>query len=104
MTQYSYSRVDTFVKCPKKFEFKYVKGIEIEEELEEDSPLLLGKCMDAGLEHGVEVAMNYYESRFPYQSQKKQFEMMKLEYWIKRLRPHFEDGQFQIELETPYFK
>lgn len=104
MTQFSYSRVDTFVRCPKQFEFKYVKGIEIEEEFEEDSPLLLGKCMDAGLEFGVEAAMDYYDAHFPYQSQKKQWETMKLEYWIKRLRPHFKDGQFQIPLETDYFK
>ena len=104
MTQFSYSRVDTFVKCPKKFEFHYVKGVEVEEDLTEDSPLLLGKCMDAGLEHGLEAALSYYDEQFPYQSQKKQWETLKLEYWIKRLRPHFEGGQFQIELQTPYFK
>ena len=103
MTQYSYSRVDTFVHCPKRFEYKYVKGIEVDEDVEEDSPLLLGKCMDTGLEHGVEAALEYYESQFPYQSQKKQWETMKLEYWIKRLKPHFEGGQFQIELKNDYF-
>lgn len=104
MTQYSYSRVDTFVKCPKKFEFKYVKEIEVDVDLVEDSPLLLGKCMDAGLEHGVRAALDYYDSQFPYLSQKKVWETLKLEYWIKRLRPHFKDGQFQIALETDYYK
>lgn len=103
MTKYSYSRVDTFVQCPKRFEYKYVKGIEPDVDIEEDSPLLLGKCMDTGIEHGVEAALELYESEFPYQSQKKQWETMKLEYWINRLHPHFKGGQFQIELENDYF-
>lgn len=103
MAHYSYSRVDLFRQCPLRFKFKYVDGIEVEEDFDENSPLLLGSCMDRGLEHGVEAAVAYYEEHFPYQSQNKQWELLKLEYWIKRLRPHLEGGQFQIELKNDYF-
>lgn len=103
MTHYSYSRVSTFEQCPKRFEYRYVKGIEVEEYPDEDDPLLLGKCMDTGLEHGFQAALEYYDEVFPYHSQKREWELFKLKYWIERLGPHFKDGTFQIELRNDWF-
>lgn len=103
MTHFSHSRVDTFVKCPKKFEYRYVLNTEVEQFHDEDSPLLLGSCMDTGLEHGFQAAYDKYVEAFPYHSQKREWELLKLQYWIERLGPHFKDGQFQIELKNDWF-
>lgn len=103
MTQYSYSRVSTFEQCPLKFKFHYIDNVEVEEYPNEDDPLLLGRCMDNGLEHGFQTALDIYNETIPYNSQKKEWELAKLEYWINRLGKHFKGGQFQIEIKNDWF-
>ena len=97
---YSYSRVSTFKQCPLRFKFQYIDRVKVNRFENEDDPLLLGSCMDKGLEHGFEFAEQYYNTVFPYHTQKKEFELAKLKYWIERIRPHLAGGEFQIELET----
>lgn len=103
MAVYSHSKVSLFEQCRLKYRYHYVEGIEVEQDPAEDDPLLLGSCMDRGLEHGFQAAEEYYNSVFPYNNQKKEIELTKLQYWIERLGPHLADGQFQIELKTDSF-
>ena len=100
---YSYSKVSLFEQCPMRYKFHYIDKVEVEEYPDEDNALILGSCMDTGLEHGVQVALDKYNEAFPYNTQKKEWETFKLQYWIERLGKHFEGGQFQIELKTDSF-
>ena len=103
MTQFSYSRVSQFQQCPLKFKFHYIDKVEVDRYPNADDPLLLGKTMDTGLEHGFEEAFHYYRSEYPYVDQASEVELTKLKHWIEKLTPQFEGGQFQLELSNDWF-
>ena len=100
---YSYSKVSLFDQCALRYRYHYIDKIEVEDDPQEDSPLLLGSTMDKGLEHGFQAAEDYYNSVFPYNTQKKEYELAKIKYWVDKIRPHLVGGQFQIELKTDSF-
>lgn len=100
---YSYSKVSLFDQCRLKYRYHYIDKIEVEKEPAEDDPLLLGSTMDRGLEYGFQAAEEYYDSVFPYNTQKKEYELAKVKYWVDKIRPHLVGGQFQIELKSNSF-
>ena len=103
MAQYSYSRVSTFQQCALKYKYHYLDKLEVELYPSADDPLILGKTMDTGIEHGFQVAEDYYRSQYPYVNQASETELTKLKYWIEKLKPRYDGGQFQIELRNDWF-
>lgn len=103
MTQYSYSRVSLFQQCPLKFRYHYIDKVHVEKYEGADDPLILGKSMDTGIEFGYQAAEDYYRSQYPFVNQASEVELTKLKYWVEKLKPQYEGGQFQIELSNDWF-
>ena len=100
---YSYSKVNLFETCALKYKYHYIDKVEIEKYPNADDPLILGKSMDTGIEHGFQAAEDYYRSQYPFVNQASEVELTKLKYWIEKLQPIFARGQFQIELTKDGF-
>lgn len=65
MTQYSYSRVDLYDRCPYHFKLKYLDKLTELPNYTADNPLILGTAMHDGIEKGVDFAVDKYLSSYP---------------------------------------
>ena len=99
----SFSRVECWKDCPRKFRFRYIDKIPTEPDYSATNPLILGSTLDRGLEHGMEEAEKYYWSQYHVASDEGETELMKIEHWLKILRPKFKNGKFQTKIETDNF-
>lgn len=90
--------------CPRRFRYKYIDNLEEDFWPEEDNALMLGGCMDKGIEHGFDASLEWYNTMFPYSNFKKEMELFKIRYWVEKLYPVFKGGEFQIEINEPTFR
>lgn len=103
MSKVSFSRVECWRQCPKKYYYRYVEGIRVEPELKPDNALILGSTMDRGIEKGYEEAEKYYFEQFPTRSEAMETELMKIHHWVPQVRKMLHDGRFQVKIETDDF-
>ena len=99
----SFSRVDCWKQCPRKYKFKYIDQIETEPDYSATNPLVLGSTIDLGIQKGYEEAEKYYWSQYHVASDEGETELMKIEHWLKELRPKFNKGEFQVKIESDRF-
>lgn len=109
MTQYSYSRVDLYDRCPYHFKLKYLDKLTELPNYTADNPLILGTAMHEGIEHGVDYAIDKYLSSFPIitdeiinQTITLSILIPKVQEWLKQ----FEGAEVihEHEINTPDYK
>lgn len=83
--KHSISRVYTFVDCPYKYKLKCIDEVVTDNELYPDNALLVGKTLHLALEKSYEDAEKYYLSQFNIASDYQYNELIKIEYWSKKL-------------------
>ena len=103
--QVSYSRIETFNKCPYQFKLRYLDNIQTIPDDAADNALYLGTSLHTGIQVGIDEAIEEYFSNYPIISDEIITEAMKIEIMIQKAK-HIvpEDGQAEVELSTPDFK
>lgn len=79
MTQYSYSRVDLWHKCPYHYKLRYIDKLVEMPKLDADSPLILGHALHKGIESGEEAMKKDYFDSYPVLTDNQINEMIKLQ-------------------------
>lgn len=104
--QFSYSRVDTYRQCPRKFRYRYVDFLKTYDDPAPDSPLICGNAVHHGIEMGEDAGIEWYYKQFYGINDKHVNEEIKLRYSIEQMRQEvdYERAQFEFELNTPDFK
>lgn len=103
MTQYSYSRVDLYKRCPYHFKIRYLDKLkELPDYDNAANPLIIGTAMHKGIEtENVDIAVKEYLDTFPGLNNLMIEEQIKLEYWIPKavefLKVMFADAEFEHE-------
>ena len=103
MTQYSYSRVDCFERCPYKYKLRYIDKLKTLPNYDADNALVLGTALHKGLETDVETAIKEYYSYFPIITDEQINEAIKLEILIpkaKALLPLGGKSEVKIDCEN----
>lgn len=86
MTQYSYSRVSLWNRCPYHYKLRYIdKLIEIPK-LDADSPLILGHALHKGIESGEKAMERDYYDSFPIINNDQVNEMIKLQILLPKIK------------------
>lgn len=93
--QFSHSRVECFETCPFKYKMRYVDGIKTLPDTEATNALILGTALHTGIEEGLEAGLKAYRDAFPIISDAHINEMMKLEYWIPKVREMLPEGMYE---------
>lgn len=96
----SHSRVETFVNCPRKFEFRYINKISAPKNLDPDCALTIGTFLHMAIEKDIKTAIKYYYDQFPIITNKHIEEVIKIEYWIPKILeiiPRFSVHEIRIE-------
>lgn len=103
MSKVSFSRVDCWRQCPLKYKFRYIDGLTEEVDLSPSNPLILGKALDTGVEHGIDASIEYYYSQYPIITDEHINWTIQLEHWIPKVREIMNKGEFQVELKSDRF-
>lgn len=93
--QFSHSKVECFETCPFKYKMRYVDGIKTLPDTEATNGLILGTALHTGIEEGLEAGLKAYTDAFPIISDAHINEMMKLEYWIPKVREMLPEGIYE---------
>lgn len=100
MTQYSYSRVDLWEKCPYHYKIRYIDRLTELPRLDADSPLILGHALHKGIESGeASMEHDYYDS-FPIVTNEQVNEMTKLQILLLKVQAElsaFDGCEFKHE-------
>lgn len=74
---------------------RYVDGIKPLPDTEATNALILGTALHTGIEEGLEAGLKAYTDAFPIISDAHINEMMKLEYWIPKVREMLPEGIYE---------
>ena len=103
--QVSHSRIQTFEQCPYKYKLRYLDSIETLPDDKHDNALYLGTALHECIQVGISEAIDGYFKNYPVISDEIVTEAIKLEIMGKKARQTVpEDGQAEVELNTPDFK
>lgn len=104
MTRYSYSRVDCFKQCPRKYKYRYLDKLKALPDLRADNALFLGSGLHKGIETTVEEGVLEYQNNFYVLTDQIINWSIQLEYWIPKVKDALpEGGQHEVGLFTPDF-
>lgn len=85
MTQYSYSRVDLWHKCPYHYKLRYIDKLIEMPKLDADSPLILGHALHKGIEAGEKAMKKDYFDSYPVITDDQVNEVMKLQILLPKV-------------------
>src|SRR5699024_4934368 len=100
LTQYSYSRVDLWIKCPYHYRLRYIERLHEIPRLDADSPLILGHALHKGIESGEQAMEKDYYDSYPVITNEQVNEMMKLQLLLPKVNAQlsaFKGCKFQHE-------
>lgn len=78
MLEYSYSRVQTFVKCPYAYKLRYLDNLDTLPDLNANDPLIVGTALHNALETDIDTALTKYLSTFYIDTNANEEECLKL--------------------------
>ena len=81
----------------------YIQKLNTFFEGDPQSPLILGHAIHTGVEHDVETAKQEYLSNYPVITDLQINELIKLEYWIPKIKEILPLGRNEVKLETDDF-
>lgn len=106
MGQVSYSRVETYKQCPKKYWYRYIEQAGEERDLTYNDPLILGLALHKGMElKSPMAAVEAYINSFPICYTEHEGEMIKLYELVKlALNKVPKDGLPEVEIDIEEYK
>lgn len=103
--QVSYSRIQTFVKCPYQFKLKYIDELETYPADDYNNALYLGTAMHVCIQESIEKGIKNFYSNFNVINDDVISEALKLEIIAKKVREIIpRNGHAEVEINTPDFK
>lgn len=81
----------------------YIQKLNTLFEGDAQSPLILGHAIHTGVEHDFKTAKKEYLSNYPVITDLQINELIKLEYWIPKLKELLPPGRNEVKLETDDF-
>ncbi|MCI2960311.1 AAA family ATPase [Pediococcus pentosaceus] len=86
MTQYSYSRVDLFLKCPYHFKLRYIDKLTELPRFNADNPLINGHALHKGIEAGEDAMVEDYLNSYPVITNDQVNELIKLKILLRKVK------------------
>lgn len=102
--QVSYSRVECFNQCPRKWKLHYIDEIQT---LPSDSPtnaLILGTAIHRTIETNSDTAIKEYYMSYPVITDEHTAEALKIEIIGNKAKEMLPEGQHEVKIETEEYK
>lgn len=104
MEKISYSRSETFKQCKFKFKLSYVDELKAIESNEANNPLKLGKSLHKGIETTAKEGIQEYIDSYSLMSDLHINEIIKLEFWINKIKEILPEGKHEIPIENEEYR
>ena len=105
MTQFSHSRIESFMQCPYKYKLRYFDKLQMLSDYEATNAMILGTTMHMGIEQDIPTAIQWYYNQFPILTDEQISEAMKLEVVIQKMCDVLpKGGKFEVEIIDNDFK
>ena len=78
MFKTSYSKAGTFIQCPRKYELRYIEGLEVPFDCDAANPLEIGTMLHEVIELGIDKAVENYVAKYPVLTDLMVNELMKM--------------------------
>lgn len=101
--QVSHSRVESFEKCPFKYQMRYCHKILTLPPDNADHPLIIGQALHTGLEKGIDAAISEYYGAYPIITDNHINEAMKLQSVIPKAAAMIPPGSFEVKISNEHF-
>lgn len=101
MTQYSYSRVDTYKQCPRKYRYRYIDHLKTIPDDDAANPLWLGSALHKAIETDVETAEREYLDHYHLINDQNINWMIQLEYWAPKVKELLPPGENEVKIDLP---
>ncbi|MBA9088783.1 hypothetical protein FHR92_005316 [Fontibacillus solani] len=95
-SQFSHSRVSSFVKCPRQYQYHYIDKLRTVHSPEADVDVIVGNALHTGAEHGEQQMLEWYYAQFPIIDDNHVNESIKLLSLLPKLQSFMDtlDGEF----------
>ena len=92
--QFRFSTVNQFKHCP--YQFLLNQLFDTYGEKEPNNPLIVGSALHKGIELDYKAAESFYISSFHDYTNDHENELIKLEYWIGKVKELLPDGRHEV--------
>lgn len=100
--KYSYSRVDCFKSCPRKYQYRYIDKLKTLPDQKADNALYLGSGLHKGIETTVEEGVACYQTNYYVLTDEIVNWSLQLEFWIPKVKDLLpENGLHEVKISTP---
>lgn len=96
--KFSYSRVETFKKCPFQYRLRYIDKLTTIPDQEPDNALYCGTALHTGMEKDVEEALKNYYSNYYIITDANENEAIKIEALVKKMKQVVPEGMHEVPL------
>ncbi|MDO5361950.1 MAG: AAA family ATPase [Eubacteriales bacterium] len=104
MDRFHFSTAQCFENCPARFDFRYNQNLDTLPPDNADNPLLLGTALHRGMEVGMKQAIQEYKNAFPIITDLHVNEIIKLEYWIPKMRELLPEGLHEVNFKNDVYE
>lgn len=104
MKQFHFSTAECFDNCPKRFEMTYLQELQTLPTDDPANPLILGTAIHRAMETDLETAVREYLESFPVVTDEQINEVIKMEYWIPRMKELIPEGLHEVPFENDVYK
>lgn len=104
MDNFHFSTAECFENCPARFGFRYRQNIEVLPTDDPANPLILGTAIHRGMEKDMEIAIQEYKDSYPIITDAHINEIIKLEYWIPRMKELLPEGFHEVNFKNDVYE
>ena len=104
MDNFHFSTAECFENCPARFGFRYRQNIEVLSTDDPANPLILGTAIHRGMEKDMETAIQEYKDSYPIITDAHINEIIKLEYWIPRMKELLPEGFHEVNFKNDVYE
>ena len=104
MDRFHFLTCECFDNCPKRFELRYKKDIDTLPSDDPANPLILGTAIHRGMEKDIETAIREYVNSYPVITDEHINEIIKLEYWIPRMKELLPEGFHEVNFKNNVYE
>ena len=102
--RWSYSRIDTFERCPFKYRLRYLEKVEADDVVTADNALRVGTMAHDAIRLGCERAIEKYFMSYNIIDDDHETEAMKIEIVTRKVKEQLPiGGAFEVCIQTPDF-
>ncbi len=104
MTQFSHSRLESYIQCPYKYKLRYLDRVKMLDNYEPTNAFVIGSAMHLGIEKDIKTAIDWYYNQYPIINDEHINEAMKLEVIIRMMKATLPSGgKFEVKIDDPDF-